>query len=42
MSLKDKLVNALVRLPLDVKVSPVFVQVCTIIALVQLTGAVAD
>ena len=42
MSLKDKLINALIRLPLDGKVSPVFVQVCTIIALVQLTGAVAD
>jgi len=42
MSLKDKLVNALIRLPLDGKVSPVFVQICTVIALVQLTGAVVD
>ena len=42
MTIKDKLVNTLIRLPLDGKVSPVFVQVCTIIALVQVTGAVTD
>ena len=42
MSLKDKLLNTLIRLPLDGKVSPVFVQICTVIALVQLTGAVVD
>ena len=42
MSLKDKLINTLIRLPLDGKVSPIFVQICTVIALVQLTGAVVD
>ena len=42
MSLADKLVNTLVRLPLDGKVSPVFVQICTVIALVQVTTAVTD
>ena len=42
MSFKDKLLNTLIRLPLDGKVSPVFTQVCTVIALVQLTGCVVD
>ena len=42
MGLVDKLLNTLVRLPLDGTVSPVFNQICTVIGLVQIVGALTD